>query len=106
MTKTEELLQNLSSFLLSQRRGGTTTLIENISKGNKVWVLSKSVAHANDFNGGISINSNLKGLEKKPVLIDNETLLFILELSVDKIKDLERDIKFLRDEINELKNND
>lgn len=75
----KHILSGIVAFLLENRRTGATTLIKKIAEENDVWVLARSKDHAKEFGDkGISIQDLKFGSAKKPILVDNGTLLLLL----------------------------
>jgi hypothetical protein len=80
--KIGKILDNLLSFLLSNRQTGTTSLLEKIAAENNVWVIVAKHQEKPKFNGkALTIDelNHARGLDRRPILIDNHTMLWILE---------------------------
>lgn len=80
--KIGKILNNLLSFLLSNRQTGTTSFLEKIATENNVWVIVARHKEKPKFNGkalAIDELNHVRGLDRRPILIDNHTMLCILE---------------------------
>lgn len=93
-----KIFEDLQSFVVSLRRGGTTTLIKKIAEENDVWVLVADLHHAKEF-GDKAITLQQLGEEKakgrfpKPILIDNHTLLVMTDEVIHEVIHLKNKIK-------------
>ena len=87
----KRVLQDMSAFFTSQRRGGTTSLIKRISESNDVYVLVSLEREKKNFKNAVSFGQLKNELHKKPkpILVDNGTMMLLLERSCDEIEKLE-----------------
>lgn len=86
----------LYSFFISQRRSGTTTLLKEIAKKNDVWILVPNEADKKQFGDkAISFSDIEKTIpeSKKPVLVDNHTMLKLHDVFKANIIELKNSIK-------------
>lgn len=91
----KKLVNHLIRFFALNRGSGTTTLVKKISDENDVFVIVPTAQEAEQFNGkAITFNQLIEGkaegLSKKPILLDNHTLIQLLE---------EVSIKFVDDDL-------
>jgi hypothetical protein len=93
----KNLIKNLYSFFLKNRRSGTTTLIQKIASKYDVYVIVPNSQSKENFGkSGITFNDlstdKFNGLEPKPILVDNHTMLEILNYFDDRINELKNEI--------------
>ena len=79
----KNVFKSVFNFVLSQRRSGTTTLIKKIADENDVWVLVPNMSDSLQFKKGSAISvhqlcGSSDGLEGRPILVDNATLLRLI----------------------------
>ncbi len=84
--KMKNVFKSVFNFILSQRRSGTTTLIKKIADENDVWVLVQNMADGLQFKRGSAISihqliGSSDGMEGKPILVDNATLLRLMDVA-------------------------
>jgi hypothetical protein len=92
----KKTLSGLFEFLVEQRRSGTTTLIKKIAEEHDVYVLALNSHQAKEFGDkGISIErlDQLNGRDKKPILVDNTTLLNLIKITLEEQGRLELVVK-------------
>lgn len=82
----KNVFKSVFNFILSQRRSGTTTLIKKIADENDVWVLVPNMSDSLQFKKGSAISihqlaNNSNGMEGKPILVDNATLLRLMDVA-------------------------
>jgi ABC-type phosphate transport system auxiliary subunit len=95
---TRDTLKSVFRFFLRNRKTGATRLIQRIAKQNDVWVLVSNQMQEKDFGDkGVSIHriNELDGLEKRPILVDNQTMMKIFGEFSDEKTELEKQIKEL-----------
>ncbi len=88
----KRLLRNICEFFLSQRQSGTTTLLKSVAANNDVWVLVPNAEMKREFGAqGISFDDleRMDRKAKKPILIDNYTMLKVCDEFKINIKELE-----------------
>ena len=92
----KRLLRLVCDFFISQRQGGTTTLLKKVAANNDVWVLIPNAEMKSEFGSqGVSFDDleRMQGKAKKPILIDNYTMLKLCDDFNINIKELEHSIK-------------
>lgn len=92
----KKLLRQVVEFFISQRRSGTTRLIRHTAEHNDVWVLVPNAEMKKEFGDkGVSFDDleRMRGAERKPILVDNYTMLKLCEEFDINIKKLEEAIK-------------
>lgn len=88
------ILNRLTSFLTGNRGSGTTTLLKKIAEENDVWVLVPTEEMSSEFGDkGITLSHLPIGGEKKPILFDNYTLIYLTEAASDEILGLMEKIR-------------
>ena len=105
----KKLMNDVYVFFNSMRRSGTTSLLQKIAAENDVWVLVPTEVEKREFGEkAITFHeiSRMGGKVKKPILVDNYTLLNLSGEAAREFTALEtmiarRDklIKTIRDEI-------
>lgn len=87
-------LERLFLFFIRSRHSESTSLIKKIAEENDVWVVASNQEQVEKFGDkGVTItdemSDRLLGLESKPILIDNYTMINLLEDSLNRIDSLE-----------------
>jgi len=97
--KALNLIDNILSFLFSQRQSGTTSLLKKIAKENDVWVLVADEVQKKEFGDkAVSIEDLKMGIPNKPILFDNYTIMKLTSLSQSEILNLLEKVR-RRDEL-------
>ncbi len=99
--------RDIKTFMSINRGSGTTTLIKKIANENDVFVLvpsdmvgkmiGKSAVNINKLN-------NIRGLQKKPILLDNFTLIELTNKTIEELQKLNGEICKRDDLIKEIYN--
>lgn len=88
------MLSRVESFLFSMRHSGTTSLLKTIAAENDVWVLVADEEHAREFGDkGISLGQIKMGLDSKPILFDNYTIMRLTAIGQDEILKLTEEVR-------------
>lgn len=78
----KKLLRNVYDFFIRQRQGGTTTLLKKVAAENDVWILVPNAQMKEEF-GPQAIDfydlAYMMGKDKKPILVDNYTMIRLCE---------------------------
>jgi len=88
------IFSRVESFLHSMRHSGTTSLLKKIAAENDVWVLVADEEHAREFGDkGVTISKVQLGVDKKPILFDNYTILRLTGLAQDELMNLTEQVR-------------
>ena len=78
----KRLLRNVYDFFIRQRQSGTSTLLKKVAAENDVWILVPNEKMKEEF-GPQAIDfydlQEMMGTEKKPILVDNYTMIRLCE---------------------------
>lgn len=100
------ILHHLRSFMISQRATGTTSLLREIAAKNDVWVLVPTAHEAKEFEHGRGLSfidlEKKHALARKPILVDNHTLLKLCEDWDTTIGQLQQTVRDRDEVINEI----
>jgi hypothetical protein len=83
-------------FISQQRRSGTSSLLKRIADHNDVWILvpdDKSKSIFGDSALSFEDLSSQRATKKKPILVDNHTLIRFCEMTHTEIESLENEIQ-------------
>ncbi|NBR14936.1 MAG: hypothetical protein EBU01_10225 [Crocinitomicaceae bacterium] len=92
----KRLLRLVCDFFISQRASGTTTLLKSVAANNDVWVLVPNAEMKSEFGSqGVSFDDleRMQGKAKKPILVDNYTMLKLCDDFNINITELEQLVK-------------
>lgn len=99
MNYVKQMLHGLMNFFQEQRRSGTTTMILKIAKENDVYVLLPNLEMADteykEVKGkcvNMQYLRDMTGKPTKPILVDNFTMLELIQKSYNEIAHQEHEV--------------
>lgn len=103
------IMHSIRDFFLFNRRSGTTTLINKIAEKENIWILVANNDEVKLFpkHGDKVISildlDDLHLMEPRPILVDNHTIIKIVELVQSNTLDMQKEINDRNDLLKDIR---